>query len=219
MILNFSSRSTIKLLTSTPNWVEIVAIVALALATRLLWLPHFQRHTATLVVVSVAVTAFVYASVGRGRLFRYVGWVAPRRRLFWIYAFFFGIAGGFAVILTARAARMGLGTAPSSELLFGLTAGPVIEEMLYRGVVFSVAYVTASSIARLAPVRIAFAVLISSWLFAWSHSMHFSLRAILILCMGIGYAILRWRSNSTVAAAFMHLSYNAVITIAMCRIF
>jgi membrane protease YdiL (CAAX protease family) len=33
--------------------------------------------------------------------------------------------------------------------------------------------------------------------------------------MGVVYALMRWRSNSTATAAAMHTMYNAVITLAM----
>jgi membrane protease YdiL (CAAX protease family) len=35
--------------------------------------------------------------------------------------------------------------------------------------------------------------------------------------MGALYALLRWRSNSTAAAALMHAMYNAVVAFAMLR--
>jgi hypothetical protein len=43
-----------------------------------------------------------------------------------------------------------LGVAPSSELLYGVTIGPIIEEVIYRGAAFSVIYISACSVAGLA---------------------------------------------------------------------
>jgi membrane protease YdiL (CAAX protease family) len=108
-----------------------------------------------------------------------------------------------------------LGVAPPAELLYGVTIGPIIEGLIYRGAAFSVINVTACSVAGLAKLRIALAIALSSLLFAWSHTGAMGLPWLLIFGMGIVYALMRWRSNSTATAAAMHTMYNAVITLAM----
>jgi membrane protease YdiL (CAAX protease family) len=67
----------------------------------------------------------------------------------------------------------------------------------------------------LAKLRIALPIALTSLLFAWSHTWIMGLPWLLILTMGVAYALVRWRSNSTATAALMHLTYNAVITLAM----
>jgi membrane protease YdiL (CAAX protease family) len=110
-----------------------------------------------------------------------------------------------------------LGLAPPSELLYGVTIGPIIEELIYRGAAFSVIYITACSVAGLAKLRIALPIALSSLLFAWSHTTAMGLPWLLIFAMGLVYALMRWRSNSTATAALMHAAYNAVVTFAMLR--
>jgi membrane protease YdiL (CAAX protease family) len=77
--------------------------------------------------------------------------------------------------------------------------------------------VTACSVAGLAKLRIALAIALTSLLFAWSHSRAVGLPWLLIFTMGVMYALLRWRSNSTAASALMHATYNAVVALAMLR--
>jgi membrane protease YdiL (CAAX protease family) len=131
------------------------------------------------------------------------------------------MAGGsicaFLVIELVRITGNSLGVAPPSELLYGVTIGPIVEELIYRGAAFSVIYVTACSVKGLAKLRIALPVALTSLLFAWSHTRTMGLPWLLILGMGVMYALLRWRSNSTAAASLMHAGYNAVVALAMLR--
>jgi membrane protease YdiL (CAAX protease family) len=210
------ARTSAKLLNSTPNYLEVTAIIGLALATRLLWAPILWQYGATAITpIAIVITIFLYGCLGHGNLFQYVGWVKPRRRVFWINAIVGGIAGAIGTISIMHLAGVSLGSAPTGALMFGLTVGPIVEEIIYRGAAFSAIYVTASSSKWLASARIALSIFVSSLLFALSHGLHLSLRILLIFGMGLGYGTLRWRSNSTAASALMHLSYNSVITLAM----
>jgi membrane protease YdiL (CAAX protease family) len=116
-----------------------------------------------------------------------------------------------------RIAGLLLGTAPPGRLLYGVTVGPIVEEVIFRGAAFSVIYVTASSIGGLANSRIALSIAVSSLLFALAHTTLIGIPWIVFFGMGMLYALLRWRSNSTAAAALMHATYNAVIAFAMLR--
>jgi membrane protease YdiL (CAAX protease family) len=210
------ARTSAKLLHSTPNYLEVTAIIGLALATRLLWSPILWQHGATAITpIAVVITILLYGCLGHGKLFEYVGWVKPRQRVFWINAILSGVAGAIATISIMHLARVSLGSAPTGELMFGLTVGPIVEEMVYRGAAFSAIYVTAGSSKWLTSARIVVSIFVSALLFALSHGLHLSLRTLLIFGMGLGYGTLRWRSNSTAASALMHLSYNAVIALAM----
>ncbi len=91
----------------------------------------------------------------------------------------------------------------------GITLGPVIEEVL------SVVYVCAASVKALIRWRIAISVIVTSLLFVWCHTHTLSIPWMVIFCMGIVYALIRWRYNSTGTAALMHATYNGLIVIAM----
>ena len=80
----------------------------------------------------------VYVCVDRGQLFAYFGWVHPRGRIFWLYALLAGTAAATLVIAILHAEHTPLGHTSPATLLYGVTIGPIIEEILFRGAAFSV---------------------------------------------------------------------------------
>jgi membrane protease YdiL (CAAX protease family) len=209
-------RAISRLLASSPNYVEITALLATALAARVLFLPAFWKVSPqACVAVAVFVSILVYACVDRGQLFAYFGWVHPRRRIFWLYALIAGTAAATLVIAILHAEHTPLGQTSPATLLYGVSIGPIIEEIVFRGAAFSVIYVTAVSIKGLIGPRLGIATAISSLLFALAHTRTIGISWLVFFGMGTLYALLRWRSNSTAAAALMHATYNAVIALAM----
>jgi membrane protease YdiL (CAAX protease family) len=208
-------RGVSRLLASSPNYVEITALFATALVARLLSSPVFWRiSTQACIAVAMFVSILVYACFDRGQLFAYFGWVHPRRRIFWLYALIAGAAAAALVIAILHAKRTPLGQASPATLLYAVTIGPIIKEILFRGAAFSVIYVTAASIKGLLGLRLAIAIVLSSLLFAVAHTRTMGMPWVVFFAMGALYALLRWRSNST-GAALMHATYNAMIVLAM----
>ena len=143
------------------------------------------------------------------------GWVAPRRPVYWLYAVLAGAAGTVGALLILHGTGLSVSSAPTTELLYGITIGPVIEEVIFRGAAFSVVYVTACSARRLSRWRIGISTALTSLLFVFSHTRMLGVSWVIIFSMGIAYTLFRWRSNSTGTAALMHAIYNGVIAIAM----
>ena len=209
-------RAVSRLLASSPSYVEITALLATALAARVLVLPGFWNvGPQACVAVALFVSILVYACLDRGQLFAYFGWVHPRRRIFWLHALFAGAAAATLVVAILHAEHTPLGQTSPATLLHGVTIGPIIEEILFRGAAFSVIYVTAGSIKGLLRLRLAIAIVLSSLLFAVAHTRMIGIPWLVFFGMGTLYALLRWRSNSTAVAALMHATYNAVIALAM----
>jgi membrane protease YdiL (CAAX protease family) len=205
-----------RLLASSPNYVEITALLATALASRLLSLPAFWKVSPqACVAVTLFVSILAYACVDHGQLFAYFGWVHPRRGIFWLYAPVAGAAAAALVVAILHAKHTALGHTSPATLLYGVTIGPIIEEILFRGAAVSVIYVTAASIKGLLRLRLVAAIAISSLLFAFAHTRTMGIPWLVFFGMGTLYALLRWRSNSTAAAALMHATYNAMIASAM----
>jgi membrane protease YdiL (CAAX protease family) len=177
-----------------------------------------ESQPTSLGAFALFVSILVYACVDRGQLFAYFGWVHPRRRTFWLYALLAGAAAAALVIAILHVEHIPLGHTSPATLLYGVTIGPIIEEILFRGAAFSVIYVTAASIKGLVGVRLAIAMAISSLLFALAHTRTMGISWLVFFGMGTLYALLRWRSNSTAAAALMHATYNAVIALAMLHV-
>jgi membrane protease YdiL (CAAX protease family) len=190
-------RAVSRLLASSPNYVEITALLATALAARVLFLPAFWKVSPqACVAFALFVSILVYACVDRGQLFAYFGWVHPRRGIFWLYALIAGAAAAARVITILRAKHTPLGHTSPATLLYGVTIGPIIEEILFRGAAFSVIYVTAASIKRLLRLRLAIAIVLSCPLFAVAHTRTMGIPWLVFFGMGTSYAFLRWRSNS-----------------------
>ena len=160
-----------RLFASSPNYVEITALLATALASRLLFLPTFWNVSSqACVAVALFVSILVYACVDRGQLFAYCGWIHSGRRIYWLYALIAGAAAAVLVIAILHAEHTPLGQTSPATLLYGVTIGPIIEEILFRGAAFSVIYVTAASIKRHLGLRLAIAIVLSSLLFALAHT-------------------------------------------------
>jgi membrane protease YdiL (CAAX protease family) len=211
-------RAFSRLLDSTPNYVEVTAVLAVALIARLLYLPDiWKAGPQPCVAIVLFVSVFLYACVDRGRLFTYFGWTKPRRAVSWLYALPSGVLAAVGVLSVVRVAHMSLGAASRETLLYGVTLGPILEEIFFRGAAFSVIYVTASSVKSLARLRITLAIIGSSLLFALAHTKTVEVPLFLFFGTGTLYAMMRWRSNSTATAALMHATYNAVIALAMLR--
>jgi membrane protease YdiL (CAAX protease family) len=94
---------------------------------------------------------------------------------------------------------MSLGATSRERLLYGVTLGPILEEVFFRGAAFSVVYVTASSVKSLARLRITLAIIGSSLLFALVHTNAVEIPLFFVLGTGTLYAMMRWRSNSSAA--------------------
>jgi hypothetical protein len=132
-------RTSSRLIESAPNYIEVTALLATAVYARLLHARFFwNAGVQPRVAASLTVMLFLYGCIGKGQILNYLGWGKPRRRAYWFY----GVAGGgtcaLLVIELMRITGNSLGVAPPSELLYGVTIGPIIEEVIYRGAAFSV---------------------------------------------------------------------------------
>jgi membrane protease YdiL (CAAX protease family) len=208
-------RAFSRLLESTPNYIEVTAVLAVALIARLLYLPDIWKASPQpCVVAALFVSVSLYVCVDRGRLSTYFGWAKPPRLVFWLYALLSGVLAAIVVLSVVRIAHMSLGAASRETLLYGVTLGPILEELIFRGAAFSVIYVIASS-KTLARLQIALAIIGSSLLFALAHTKTVGIPLLLFFGTGSLYAMMRWRSNSTATAALMHATYNGMIALAM----
>jgi membrane protease YdiL (CAAX protease family) len=210
-------RTTAKLLASSPNYLEVTSLIALAVVSRILFEPRLWSFSPPMCVAVASVAVIIlYACLGKGQILTYLGWVAPRRNIYWLYAVLGGGTGAAAALLLLRGTGLSVGSVPGGELLYGASLGPIIEEIVFRGAAFfSVIYVTACSSKLLLRWRIGLAVVLTSLLFVWCHTRSIGIPWIVIFSMGIAYALLRWRSNSIATAALMHATYNGVIAVAM----
>jgi membrane protease YdiL (CAAX protease family) len=209
-------RTSSRLLASAPNYIEVTAVLSIAVYARLLHVRFFWNASVQpRVAASLTVTLFLYGCIGKGQILNYLGWRKPRCPAYWLYATAGGGICALLVVELMTVTRNSLGVAPPSELLYGVTIGPILEEVIYRGAAFSMVYVTACSTESMRKLRIALPIALTSVLFAWSHTTTMELTWLALLGMGVVYALVRWQSNSTATSALMHATYNAVVTLAM----
>ena len=117
-------RAVSHLLESTPNYVEVTAVLAVAFIARLLYLPDIWRASPQpCVVIALFVCVSLYVCVDRGRLFTYFGWAKPPRPVFWLYALLSGVLAAIGVLSVVRIAHISLGAASRERLLYGVTLG------------------------------------------------------------------------------------------------
>ena len=114
------------------------AIRASAAISCFFCLPSGKSAQKACVAAALFVNILVYACVDCGQLFAYSGRVHPRRRIFWLYALLAGTAAATLVIAILHAEHTPLGHTSPATLLYGVTIGPIIEEILFRGAAFSV---------------------------------------------------------------------------------
>ncbi len=209
-------RTSARLVASNPNYLEVTCLLLTVATIRLLHLSFvWNAIWQACVGITLVVLAFVYGCLGKGQLFQYLGWIQPRRAVYWLYAPLAGIGGALLAIYAIRLGGSGLGHAPASTLLYGVTLGPIVEEILYRGLAFSGVYVLACSFKVAGTWRFIITIVATAVVFAGSHRTSGALPFFLIFGMGLGYGLMRWRARSTAASALMHIAYNLTVAAAM----
>jgi hypothetical protein len=130
-------RAFSRLLESTPNYIEVTVVLAVALIGRLLLLPDIWKASPqACVACALLASVLLHACLDKGRLFTYFGWIHPRRRFWWTYAVTGGLVAALVVIWMIRIAGLSLGTDAPGRLLYGVTVGPIVEEVIFRSAAF-----------------------------------------------------------------------------------
>jgi len=90
-------------------------------------------------------------------------------------------------------------------VVFGVTGAPLIEELLFRGIILPVAMRSLGAAAGLLITSIPFALMhgpMYDW--SWQH-------LLLLVLVSIGFGLVRIRSNSTLASTITHGAYNLMM--------
>jgi membrane protease YdiL (CAAX protease family) len=87
-------------------------------------------------------------------------------------------------------------------VLFGISGAPLIEELLFRGIILPVALRSMGTAVGLLVTSIPFAIMhgpMYDW--SWQH-------LVLLVVVGVVFGLVRIRSNSTLASTITHGAYN-----------
>jgi membrane protease YdiL (CAAX protease family) len=214
--MSLFARTNARLLRSSPNYIEITLLIAVMTAGRLFMRPIFWQFRTRVCVIAATLTVFAsYIALGNGKILEYLGWIKPRRPIYWLYGALVGFLSAGLALMVLRLTHTSLGQSSGHKMFYGFTVGPILEEIIYRGAGFSLIYVLACSLRFAMHWRIALTIIVTSLLFVISHTGVSGISWLIILTMGLSYGLMRWRSNSTAVTAVMHASYNLLIAAAM----
>src|ERR1700691_4641522 len=87
-------------------------------------------------LLTLLLLVYAYRVLGKTPWLRRVGWVSPRQG-FWLYSVLAGIACSAVVWWVARFFHESLGgVPPAHRILLASVSGPMLEEILFRGLLF-----------------------------------------------------------------------------------
>jgi membrane protease YdiL (CAAX protease family) len=154
-----------------------------------------------------------YRVLGKTEWLRRLGWVAPRQG-FWAYSQIAGVAAAVSVWLIARIFHQSLGGVPPPQrILLASFSGPMIEEMLFRGLLFWLIFELLKRRGVPQSAAAGAAVCLAAIAFAFSHNDRHGLRLYATILTGLAFGWMRVRSGSTAAATLMHATYNLVLSL------
>lgn len=146
------------------------------------------------------------------RFWSSVAWTWPAEGL-WIYLAMgpaLALAAGLAAsLLQAKNMQDGLMDQLLADpvgcrmlVLFGVTGAPMIEELLFRGIMLPVAVRAVGVAGGLLLTSVPFS-LMHGPMYAWSWQ-----HLLLLVLVGVAFGVIRLRSNSTLASTVIHGAYN-----------
>jgi membrane protease YdiL (CAAX protease family) len=163
-------------------------------------------------LMTLFLLVYGYRVLGKTPWLRRLGWVSPRQG-FWLYSVLAGLASSAGVWSIARSFHESLGgVPPPHRVLLASASGPMLEEMLFRGLLFWLVFELLSRcrVSKLAAVSAT--ILVIAVGFAFSHAGRTGLSLYTTILTGIAFGWMRAQSESTAAAALMHAVYNLVLS-------
>lgn len=163
-------------------------------------------------LLTLLLFVYGYRVLGSTKWMCRIGWVSPRRG-FWIYSFVAGAVAAAGVWWYARIFHQSLGRVPPPHrVLLASASGPMIEEMLFHGILFwlILEFLRRRGAPRLAAVCAT--VVLTAILFALSHNDRNLPRLFATIATGVSFGWMRAQSGSTAAAALMHAVFNFALS-------
>jgi membrane protease YdiL (CAAX protease family) len=163
-------------------------------------------------LMTLLLLVYGYRVLGKTPWLRRLGWVSPRQG-FWIYSAFAGIASSVGVWSIAKFFHESLGSVPPPHrVLLASASGPMLEEMLFRGLLFWLIFELLRRCRASELVAVSATILVIAVGFAFSHAGRTGLSLYTTILTGIAFGWMRAQSESTAAATLMHAVYNLVLS-------
>jgi len=157
---------------------------------------------------------YAFRVLGRTEWLRRVGWASPRQG-FWAYSFVAGIAAAVGVWWFARILHQSLGgIPPTHRVLLAGFSGPMIEELLFRGLIYWLIFECLRRAGVSLRLAICVTVFLTALAFAFSHNDRHGPRLYATILTGVAFGWMRAQSDSTAAATVMHAVYNLALLLA-----
>jgi membrane protease YdiL (CAAX protease family) len=162
-------------------------------------------------LLTLILFVYGYRVLGTTEWLRRLGWVSPRQG-FWLFSLIAGLAAAGGVWWFARIFHQSLGRVPPLQrILLASSSGPMIEEMLFRGLLFWLIFEVLRRRNVPQSAAAGATVFLTAIAFAFSHNDRQDLRLYATILTGIAFGWMRVRSGSTAAATLMHAVYNLVL--------
>ena len=163
---------------------------------------------------TVLLLIYAFRVLGRTEWLRRIGWASPRQG-FWAYSFIGGIAAAGGVWWFARIFHQFLGgVPPAHRVLLASSSGPMIEELLFRGLIYWLIFECLRRAGVSLRLAICVTVLLTALAFAFSHNDRHGPRLYATILTGVAFGWMRAQSDSTAAATVMHAVYNLALLLA-----
>jgi membrane protease YdiL (CAAX protease family) len=163
---------------------------------------------------TVLLLIYAFRVLGRTEWLRRVGWASPRQG-FWAYSFIAGIAAAGGVWWFARVLHQSLGRLPPAHrVLLASSSGPMIEELLFRGLIYWLVFQGLRRAGVSLRLAICITVFLTALAFAFSHNDRHGPRLYATILTGVAFGWMRAQSDSTAAATLMHAVYNLALLLA-----
>jgi membrane protease YdiL (CAAX protease family) len=140
-----------------------------------------------------------------------LGWVSPPGHR-WIWSIVAGLTAASAIWAVARLFHQSLGPFPRlNQFLLASVAGPMAEELLFRGLLFwALVTLLIRMHVRQPPAQL-ISVLLVALAFAGAHIGRAGVSFVCTILTGASFGAMRVWSQSTVAAVLMHATYNVAL--------
>jgi hypothetical protein len=163
-------------------------------------------------LMTLLLLVYAYRLLGKTPWLRRLGWVSPRQG-FWFYSVLAGVGSGAGVWSIARFFHESLGGVPPPyRVLLASASGPMLEEMLFRGLLFWLVFELLTRLRTSKVAALSATVLLIAVGFAFSHIGRTGLSLYTTILTGIAFGWMRAQSESTAAAALMHAVCNLVLS-------
>lgn len=140
-----------------------------------------------------------------------LGWNEAPAAL-WGWSASAGCVCAFIILGVAKATGRPLGTVHSVNLLLlASIAGPILEELLFRGFLYWVLHKTMRHFGVSSAIVYPVSITLLAVLFAFAHADSDSVHLSSAILTGIAFGVIRVVSGSTACAALMHASYNLTL--------